>query len=132
MKEVTTIPLKELVDKFGKIIRTERVWYDDEKKSIYEDKLYTAEELLSLEDTHIGDDFYQPYEDDDRVYFSWRYEKALILTDKGLKFIRPDGDWIQAKLLPDKDLFILAGHDGFDVYDLIKKTQGDYDERQTI
>lgn len=121
MEKPTTIPLKDLVEKFGKIIRTEFAGKNDDGKYVYEDRLYTADELLSLEDILIGDDFYQRNENDDRVYVSWNYEKALILTDKGLKLIRPNGDWIQDELLSDKDLYILAGHDGFIVYNLIKR-----------
>ena len=118
MEETKTIPLKYLTEKFGKVLCEELLgWGDD--GSLWGDKEYTADEFLQR--NYTEDDFYQPDENDDRVYYSRTYDNVLIVNKKGLRLVHPRGDWIQAKILSDKDLFILAGHDGFEVYELAKK-----------
>ena len=115
MKDKKIIPLKDLTAKFGKILCEELLGWGD-NGSLWGNKEYTADEFLQRHYTE--DDFYQPDEKENRIYYSRTYDNVLIATKKGLRLVHPRGDWIGAKILPDKDLFILVGHDDFEVYEL--------------
>lgn len=115
--EIKTITLRELTDKYGKIRRSVYVGQSPTGEYIYEDKEYTADELSAETDL---DKLYQACEDD-RVYYSSSYQSAIYLGEKGLTWVQVNGDFIQGLAIPEKDLFIFAGHDGFDVYNLAKK-----------
>lgn len=115
MEERKTIPLKDLTARFGKIVCEELLGWDD-NGSLWGDKEYTADEFLQR--NYTEDDFCQPDENENRIYYSRTYDNVLIASKKGLRLVHPRGDWVQARILSNKDLFILAGHDGLEVYEL--------------
>ena len=106
--------LKSLIKEYGKISFKE---YKGRGK--FSDKVYSYEkfikklEWIDFEEVQFEHDKYLK----DKRVFNGKYGQYwVIITDKGLRFALTDGDYIQSTI--KDDLFILMGHEGFDIYEL--------------
>lgn len=104
--------LKELIEKYGKIKYGE---YNEDGKWIQ--KKYSYEEFIKERPFEKNEEYTQcEYPKDERVYSDEYCQAWIVITNDGLEYAPTNGDYIQSEV--HDDLFILMGHDGFNVYEL--------------
>lgn len=95
--------LKDLMKEHGKIFYKDKSYdYDDFVKETPYTKWETEEFEQCL--------------DDERIFEGKWGQEWILITNDGLIYAPTNGDFIQSRVRDD--LFILMGHDGFDVYEL--------------
>lgn len=109
-----TMLLKDLVKKYGNI------YYNEYKGSgKWEDKLYNYDEFVNefrWIDWNSEEFEHSEWLKDDRIYKGKYGQMWFVVTNDGIRYAPTNGDYIQSQV--KDDLFILMGHDGFDIYEL--------------